>query len=315
MKIKTKIFLSFVLSLPFGEGWGGASAQQLQLNNQYLVNKFSLSPAYTGASDNELFMSYRKNWAGISGAPEMANVSANGSINRNMGVGINAGSQQQGIFRNAFASLNYAYNIDITDMQSIRFGVSGGFINNYINLSGSKSQSVGDPVVAVNQNINKTTFDVNTAILYRFQNFNIGVVVPQILENKVSENSNTIYTAKRHFVAHISYNFNVNESWQIAPLAIARKTLESPLMYEAAALIKYQKQVWLGVTYRKANGMGISAGANAFKNKFIVNYSYEFSSQGLAGNSNGTHEITLGYVISKNKFQNDPKKPYIKWVE
>ena len=78
--IKLFLFLPIVYCLFLN----GALAQQLTLSNQYIINRFSLSPAYAGAGDKlEIFGSYRKDWTGIKGAPETKSVSANGIIYKN----------------------------------------------------------------------------------------------------------------------------------------------------------------------------------------------------------------------------------------
>src|ERR1051326_4605430 len=87
-----------------------ASAQQDHINNQYLINKYVLSPAFTGHNNNfEVFAGYRQNWTGIAGAPVLKMLNINGSFQKNNGIGISLDNYQVGIFSNLSMKMNYAH--------------------------------------------------------------------------------------------------------------------------------------------------------------------------------------------------------------
>ena len=118
------VFSIAVIFLP-----GTAVSQQLSLSNQYVVNKFSISPAAAGAGDMfEVFGSYRRDWMGIAGAPETKMISANGIIHKNMGLGGNVTSVQAGIFTNLAANLSYAYHVHLSGVHWLSLGVGIGVI-------------------------------------------------------------------------------------------------------------------------------------------------------------------------------------------
>ena len=80
MQIK-KIKIAVLLIIAFSFSFSSLSAQQTALGNQYLINDFSLSPAFAGANDNvEALMSYRKDWTGITGSPESRLININGAL-------------------------------------------------------------------------------------------------------------------------------------------------------------------------------------------------------------------------------------------
>ena len=304
--------------------------QQLPLNDQYLINKFSLSPAYAGANDNyETFMSFRRDWTGIQGAPETKGININGALAKNMGIGGTITNEQIGIFKNLSASLAYAYNLKLSSVQSLRIGLSGGFLDNHIDLLGNKTSNQLDPVVLNYQDQDATVFDASAGILYSYQKLNIGVAIPHLIENKIEEPRESLqaggpisilYTLQRQYNIHASYSHNFNSNWQIEPYAVVRKTMNSPLFYEVASLIKYQ-QIWIGATYRKGNSFGASIGGVIY-NKAVMNYTYEFSSNGMLANSSGTHEISIGFLLGKNKNNkssifnsNSSKQSYYQFID
>ncbi len=318
-----KTYFLFILSFYFS---GILIAQQIPIFNQYLINKYSLSPAYAGYNNNfETFITYRQNWLGISGAPESKIININGPFAKNACFGASIIADKIGIFRSYSASVNYAYHLPLNETQQLSFGLAAELFENHIELSNSSTEGIIDPVVQQNQLMTGTTFNSSLGIVYTYQELNIGIVIPRLLENEIKnevENDNVLFTLKRHFKFHSSYTYKIDKDWQIEPYFIAEKTLNNPLGFEIAALIKYFEQVWLGLCYRNSNSYGISFGATYFE-KFVMNYTYEFSTEGISGASSGTHEISIGYLISKNKstyrkpsiFKTDLSQPYYKWVK
>jgi type IX secretion system PorP/SprF family membrane protein len=303
-------------------------AQQAPLGNQYLINDFSLSPAYAGAGSHiETLLSYRKDWVGVSGSPESRMININGALPKilnflpklpgNMGIGATLLSEQAGIFRNTSFSLSYAYEIKIAAVQSVRLGLSVGILENNMDLTDLITNSQTDPAILGTQDIRKAVFDASFGALYRFQNLDVGFALPQLMESSIKDdNSTSLYSLSRHYLIHASYLYAINKDFQLKPFLIARTTANSEFMYEVAALVKYQKQWMLGLTYRKSN-LGLSMGGE-FYDIIIMNYTYEFSGQGMLSKSSGTHEISLGFALGKKKDKAPApsgKKPYYDWID
>jgi type IX secretion system PorP/SprF family membrane protein len=296
-------------------------AQQIPLNNQYLINNFSLSPAFAGENGSfEVFMLYRNNWVGIPNSPRLKTLNFNGGITKNMGIGGTVSNEQAGIFNAISASLAYSYNVNLTNRQAIRFGLAGGFQENHIDLGRSRQQDLSDPVVSENQADSRIALDAMAGILYRFENLYLGASVPHLLETETQTEGGGVYTLRRQYTGHLSYTYIVNRLWAIEPFLIVRKTKSSPLLTEAAVLVKYAGQIWTGLTYRDNGTFGLSAGV--LYKRLVLNYSYEFAGEGISGASSGSHEVSLGFLIGKNKnkpasiFSGDPKlAPYYNWIE
>ena len=210
-------------------------SQQIQYSNQYLVNKYSLNPAYTGSSGYfQAFANYRKSWVGVSGAPEIRGVNVNSNFNGNMGLGGTIQSEQNGIFRNSTAALSYAYHLKLNDAQSLSFGLSAGVLQNNIDLSGSKSLNSSDPIITNNQNVRTMLFDANFGLVYKFKNLNIGFAAPHLVPSKAQNDAGTLYTLKMHNIIHASYLYDINKDWSVEPVVVLRKSSTS-FFYEVAA--------------------------------------------------------------------------------
>lgn len=292
-------------------------AQQLQYNNQYLINRYSLSPAFAGTAGYfQGFANYRKSWAGVTGAPEIKGLNVNTMIMKNMGIGGVIHSEQTGIFRNTSLSLSYAYHLKINDAQLISFGINAGVLDNRIDLSGSKSLNSNDPLITSNQNVRTMVFNATFGALYKFKNFTAGLALPQLAPSKAKNDAGTLYSLKMHNLVHLSYLYDVNKDWQVEPVVVLRKTATTDLFYEVAALGKYREMIFAGVTYRKGSSIAVSVGGELYS-RLTASYSYELGGGGMMSQSSGSHEITLGYFIGKNKnavAPSDSKKPYYDWL-
>ena len=294
-----RILLIILLALVIDKGM----AQQIPFDNQYLVNKYSLSSAYAGYTDNmELFVGARQSWIGIPGAPNKQNININTPfLKKGLGLGLNLTNETSGNFSNFVFQPAIAYHLQLADNMSLHFGINGEIYRNQYNFSEAQSETI-DPFVSNYQALKGSTFNVGAGFVFQYLGLNLGVNVPRALNSKLiynTETPNNNFTLVRHYQAFLSYHQKVKEKWIIEPSVVVRSTEKSPLLYEGQFMVNYSKRVWAALGYRKGNELLISAGA-ALSGNIILNYSYEFASQGIVNYSAGTHEIRLGFLLKKS---------------
>lgn len=288
-----------------------AIAQQLPFDNHYLINKYTLSPAFAGASKNiEAFLGIRQNWEGINGAPEKQAISINGPMSdrSNAGFGASFVHERTGNFSHFIGNLTYAFHIELSrDKQYVDVGLAAEVYKNQLEITDLKGQSE-DPALMDNDVLKGTSFNAGFGAVYRMKNrdseFNIGVYVPRLLETKVSYEGGSQYTTMRQFMVHGSYFMEIDRYIDVEPFVVGRMTLNSGLVYEANVRIRFDKRIWVAPGYR-TGAFIINAGA-ALGNSIVMNYSYEFGMGGILGKSSGTHEIGLSFLIKRNYRQRGP---------
>ncbi|MBL6963545.1 MAG: PorP/SprF family type IX secretion system membrane protein [Bacteroidetes bacterium] len=277
-------------------------AQKLPLNNQYLLNKFSLNPSYAGIESGiNVFAGYRNQWVGIEGTPITKMFSAYSGLGNNVAIGGEVISDQEGMFTRLYAGLTYSYQVKLTDEHILSFGLTGRVFEHSISLTDVVIDNPLDPVLNNRVTQNETVLNAGGSILYNFKGFNVGFNVPYILNNKSqfnAENNVDEYLLRRHYIGHISFDIPVSDDFKIEPFGIFRFTEYAPMNFEFASLFKYKEQVWLGASYRREGNMGLSAGFNVNK-KMALNYTYEFLGKGMTGQSDGTHEFALGLYLGR----------------
>jgi type IX secretion system PorP/SprF family membrane protein len=307
---KIKYFI-YLLTIVILLGSNNIMSQQISLSNQYLVNKYSLSPAYAGVGENlGVFGYYRKDWLGVSGAPDTKMISVNGAIKKNMGLGASISSVQAGIFTNLSAMLTYAYHVKLTSSKFISIGLGFGVLENHLDLYNNENAQI-DPLV---NTLDRTSSILNASygILYHGKRLHLGFSSQRLF---LSKESSYILWAQQ--ISHISYLFNFGKTWAIDPTVIFyAPTKRTTSLGQVTIPIIYQQKVWFTLIYRQTGDAGLGLGANLNSN-LVFNYTFEWFEHGLAHRSGGTHEITLGWKVSKKKsdlFKRDKKKPYYDWV-
>ncbi len=284
-------------------------AQQLPYDNQYLVNKFSLSSAYAGYTDNtELFMGFRQNWIGVPGAPQKQLLNINFPVStKGLGLGFSLNNETTGNFSNFYFQPAIAYHLKLADEISIHFGINGELFRNQYNFSQAQSATI-DPLIQTYEALKGTTFNVGASFMFQFKGLNLGVSVPRTLNSVISYNPEipeNKFTLVRNFIGYLSYQQSINKKWKIEPFILVRSTEKSPLLYEANFLAKFDDRLWATIGYRKDNNFILSAGASLTKH-IVLNYTYEFATQGIVNYSTGTHEISLGFLLKRSKKQSPP---------
>lgn len=298
-----RLWLIFALISVFGTIYG----QQLPISNQYLINRYVLSPSYAGLSDGaSIYAGYRDQWVDFVGAPVTKFMNIYGPVGKSVGVGGTIISDQEGIFNRTFGELSYAYHTFVASEHEISFSLSGKFFQSSINLDQATILDLAnDNVLQLKQTQNETRFNAGASILYRFNGLNVSFGAPLLLENKSQYyNSNTAnnkdsYILRRHIMGHVSYDLDIMDGdLQVTPYAIFRKANAAPFNYEFAVRAMYKKMAWLGLAYRSEGIMGASVGFQ-INEQVMFNYTYEFLGNGITGNSSGTHEIGLGLIVGK----------------
>lgn len=301
MKKLTLCILSFLLLYNFDN-----MAQQLPFNNQYQINKFSISPAYAGYNGNiETFAGYRRDWVGVPGAPVKAMMDINVPYDRkDVGFGLSLSNQETGNFEYFSALFSFAYHLEISRYSSLSFGIGAEFYRNQLDFSSVQSEpEIVDPFLANNQSLFGTTFDATIGVMFNANNFNAGLTVPRAIGMKVNyqKDIENQYSLSRHFRLFASYPIELSRDLELEPFGIVRMTMNSPLMFEASALLNYKERIWATLTYRKMTSFGLGVGG-ALNETLVMNYSYEFAvGNAILSHSSGTHEISIGYLIKDGK--------------
>jgi type IX secretion system PorP/SprF family membrane protein len=297
--------LTLLFLLAFGSS---VKAQQVPFYNHNMLNPFVFNPSMAGASgDVNAFLVRNQRYTAFSNTSVNNHLSVDGAFMQGKGgFGIHVAHQAYGIQQQLSSSLAYAYRIRFNDYSDLRFGVSGGLIDNRIDLSAINAMDQDDPYLAtMRQKV--SGFDMSAGLSYLWKSLRVGFAIPQLIGNKVAfdkENSRGYYRLARHYMFSGEYDFHFsgNKDLVFRPNAIVRFVPGAPLQYDLTAFIDHSKIGWASVGYKSGYSIQTNLGFRVGK-QFKVGYSYEYLIGDMKRYSTGAHhEILLGFTFrSKEK--------------
>lgn len=278
-----------------------AYGQQLPISGLYYQNKFLVNPAAAGEQDMfAAFLNHRRQWVGIEGAPVTNILSVHSPIgNGNQAIGATLSTDRTHILQRTSGTVAYSqrFKFNKDGDHYLALGAGVGFIDNRIDLSDVVAQDISEIILGAST-VNGTTFNVDAGLKYKLKGLDLGVAVPQVLETKVAYNdyaTDRYFELKRHLVAYAGYNFNIKDgTWMIEPSALFRYLPGGAQQIDGNLYINWKDIVWIGGTYRTDVGIIPSLGFRV-ANQFSVSYAYELSNTEIASQSNGTHEVMIGF--------------------
>lgn len=112
-------------------------AQQTPQSNLYGYNRYSINPAYAGATGcTEVYFSHLNQWVKVEGAPTTSFLSANSRIGKRLGVGANVLIDKLGMLQQIAASGSLAYGFTIAREHDVRLGLTAGYYQFRVNQIG-----------------------------------------------------------------------------------------------------------------------------------------------------------------------------------
>lgn len=293
MKIHVLLFFSIFLCLE-------AYSQEAPIHNQYFMNPYVYNPAFVGHDGySVVYLSHRRQWMGIEGAPVSSNISFHTQLSKSIAVGANVYTEKKGLLTNSSAELTIGYRIKLGEDHFVQFGLGGGLINNRLDLDGSYTGTL--PFEPTDNAMNPSA---RFGLKYQIKNFNIGVALPSLLPNDLIL-TNSEYEEEANpmdqYAAMLSYKFNISEgNFAFEPHLLYRSLGNDFTQIEATGIFHIKEMVWIGASYRMDYGLNGLAGVK-IKDFLTFGYAYEMAANQVAGYTAGSHEIQLSIKLGEKK--------------
>lgn len=325
--MKKRLFLFSLLASTY------AFSQQKPQYTQYIFNQYLLNPALSGIENYLDFKGgYRKQWAGVSDAPQTSFVSANWALgdhqlwsnaltafpeetgnpmDRNYmqnymsspshhGMGVTAVLDKTGPLKRLDANVTYAYHLQLSNNFNLSAGVAAGISSISLDINALNFDTPYDPALS-RALVNQIKPDLSMGLwLYGARVF-AGVSAQQILPQKLSFSADNRYNQGKevpHFFVTAGYKFFVDDDVALIPSVMVKYVQPSPTSIDLNMKLAIKDKIWLGGSYRRNDSFSAMAGFNVGK---MVNltYAYDFTISDLNQVSNGSHEIVLGILLNQ----------------
>lgn len=295
---KLKIAFLFLIIIA-GDSFG----QQDPTFSQYMFNMLAFNPGYAGI--NSMFCATalsRQQWVGFKGAPSTTvfNISAPISpFHIKSGVGINVESDNLGFEKDILLSGSYSYLMDV-GQGKLGLGISLGMLNMSLSPSwqipsgDAHTPASGDPLIPETKE-SYVAFDAGVGAFYRTDRLYAGLSITHINEPKIKFTKGEPYIS-RHYYFTTGYTIQLsNPALELLPSFFAYSD-GKVLQMAVNTLVKYNKKVWGGVSYRAGDSVIGILGIELY-NGIRIGYSYDFPLTDIRKSTSGTHEFMVNYCF------------------
>jgi type IX secretion system PorP/SprF family membrane protein len=288
-----------------------SQAQQTPQSNVYTYNRFSINPAYTGASGcTEINFSHLNQWVKVEGAPLTSYVGVNTRLGKNIGIGGQVLVDKIGMINQVTGMGAISYGLTFAKFHTLRFGLGVGYNQYRVNPTSAIAFDNQDPIINGGSQ-SSGTLNSELGIFYQWKNLELSVASKQLLQTYTNFGYNSLdgYGLRRHFNALAAYRINVNNNLAIKP-SVFMKGINTGLQTDFNADIIYKSSIQAGLGYRTQVGLIARAGIN-IQDLFFIGYAYEAPMRNIASFSSGSHEVILGLKFCKVK----KKKEIVEIIE
>lgn len=260
----------------------------------FTLNMFNINPAYTGIEGApKVILNTRQPVRSLAGSPRNNMFGFHGAVGPNNGIGVKLISDARGPFSAVRGDFLYSYTLQFQKEQSLRMGLSAGFINR--NFEGNRIENFesldqSDPFLE-SQALNSTRFTAGYGMLYTHPRFEVGASLPHILEASQNFNFFSMYNAKVRMQA--------SDKILVEPWVVYQHLPVTQDIFTGFVKGTYDNLIWLqaGIGTNK-----VSSAAIGF-NYWLLNigYAYQIPNGSLHMVSKGNHQIYLALNLKSKK--------------
>ncbi|MDM8003142.1 MAG: type IX secretion system membrane protein PorP/SprF [Bacteroidota bacterium] len=298
--MKRSVYILVLFSLAMTPG---VNAQQVPITSQYLTNGLVINPAYAGTREAlSANLSYRKQWARISGAPQFQTLSLHSPVNKKekVSLGIMADYLTYGVTKDVGIYAFYSYAVRL-GKGILSMGLKGGIDlsnTNYNNLQ-FPDGNPADPLLS--GDMKYTLPNMGLGFYYYTDKYFAGLSVPSLLtyrrdeadEFRVSPDYKLFRT---YFTAGTILQFA--DAFKVKPSVLVRYSMHEPLEVDLNANLIFADMLWVGGSYRIAEKAAVALLDLQLTPQLKIGYSYDYQMGHLNNYTSGTHEVSLRYEFA-----------------
>lgn len=289
--------------------------QQLRLSSLSFLSPYTFNVAYAGM-DESLSMSgfYRRQWAGLPGAPESQSANAHLPLYFLKGaMGLSFEKERMGAQEFTSVALSYGQRIELGKNSTLELAVGGGWRQNVLDGSllrapdGSYQEGTfftHNDVLLPEAIVRGNAPMMQAGLYFKHPHLEAGFAVHNLLESTLdygfSEGGDFVF--KRHFIGNVTTTFAVGENLLLQPTVLYLSDLnEQQLQVNVQSTINKIFLVGAGLRGLSQQTMeGVIAFAGIKVNdRFTIAYSFDYPLAEIRDISDGSHEILIKYTMNK----------------
>jgi type IX secretion system PorP/SprF family membrane protein len=278
-------------------------SQQDPISSQYMFNTPTYNPGVSGVSGMICATAMtRQQWIGFTGAPSTTSFNVNAPVNLfhiNSGVGLVVESDNVGFNKDINLSGSYAYIMNV-GQGKLGIGLMLGMLDvalspNWQIPSGeSHTPASGDPLIPENKE-SYIAFDASVGAYYKTDKYYAGLSITHINEPSIKYTKGGSYVSRNYYLT-AGYTIQLpSPSFELLPSLFVfsdGKVTQATIN----ALVRYNKKVWGGVSYRAGDAVCGMIGVELY-NGLRIGYAYDFPLSDIRKTTIGSQEFMVNYCF------------------
>lgn len=278
-------------------------AQQEPQYTQYMYFTQVVNPAYIGSREDFNFGGlYRAQWVGLEGSPRTLTMIASTPIAFRTGLGVSVVRDDIGPANQTYVTLDFSYNIDLSDRAQLAFGLKGGGSMLNVDFTQLNVYNTGD---SFEYNIDHRFMPQIGAGLYMFTDkFFASYSIPNFLETEhfdkstiISQNySQSIANERMHHYILAGYHFEMSSNIEFRPVFLSKIVSGAPVQLDMSANFKLYEQFFTGVSYRWTSAISALVGFQ-LTDSLMLGLAYDMDTNRSLAYNKGSYEFFLRYQV------------------
>jgi type IX secretion system PorP/SprF family membrane protein len=286
----------------------GLSAQDEAVFNHYVQNPILLNPAAAGfLNEYTVQANARAAWSGFEDSPKTVALRLNGPVGESFGIGVGVFSESAAQINRLKGQIDVAFRFGFgNEVKGVpAFQAAFGFFSQFQRLTidpgiiNNPQYEPGDEVITRFLD-GKNVFDAGIGIYgsYLDKVFG-GFTINNLVANRLGDISGSSTDEGINFTFLLGQRFRIEESnVNLTPSIMLRDVQGAPFMMDFNLQAGFlDDQFIAGLSYRYLGAVGMLLGTKI--NSLQIYYSFDLGFGGLQTYSNGSHELTVGYSISR----------------
>jgi len=268
-----------------------------------MFNSLTYNPGIAGTSGMICATALnRQQWVGFKDAPSTTvfNISAPSSpFKINSGVGLLIESDNVGFDKDINLTGTYTYILDL-NTGKLGIGISMGMMNKTLDPNWLIPNGDGftppdqDPLIPTSKE-SFVAFDAGLGVYLKADKYYAGISVTHINQPKIKFTKGLPYIS-RHYYLTGGYTIQLpNPSLELLP-SIFVYSDGKVAQFNITSLLRYNKKVWGGVSYRAGDALIGLIGFELY-NGIRIGYAYDFPLSDIRKNTSGSHEFMVNYCF------------------
>ncbi|CAA6799937.1 MAG: Type IX secretion system membrane protein PorP/SprF [uncultured Aureispira sp.] len=273
---------------------------------QFMFNKLNFNPAYAG-SKSSFYLSaiYRKQWIGMSRAPQTITLNGHGAVLKNrLGLGLSLTYDEIGFSNRVSIETNYAYIIRFKNKSFFSLGLRGSMY--YSQIRWDQADLIDNFDTAIPQSMTSTILpNFGAGAYYEAKNWYVGISVPHIFVNEgdfdiAASNGTVEPDFTQHYYLMGGLTFDLSEKVQIQQNLLLKYVVNAPVSVDVNLSFVFLRRVLFGITYRVESSISAIVQVQATP-QFGIAVAYDYSTNALREYNSGSVEAMLSYWFVKNE--------------